>query len=97
MLKKLWRSLVGCVKWVFWFIVIGLILNVVVLGALIVTPAMFFFFWKARSTGEVFQDVAERFADKVAEEIRKMDNVNMFNDVEFEMEIDDDEDDLFKV
>ena len=95
MLKKLWRSFVGCVKWVFWIVALGLVLNVVLLGALVVTPVMFFFFWKARSTGEVFQDVAERFADKIAEEIRKMDNVNMYNDVEFDMETDDAEDNLF--
>ncbi len=95
MVKKLWRSFVGCVKWVFWLVAMGLILNVVLLGALLVTPAMFFFFWKARSTGEVFQEVAEKVADRIAEEIRKMDKVNMFNDVEFNMETNDGEDDLF--
>lgn len=97
MLKKLWRSLVGCVKWVFWLIAIGLILNVVLLGAVIVTPAMFFFFWKARSTAEVFEEVIEKVSARFAEEMEKADRFNVYNDVEFEMEIDDDEDDLFKV
>jgi hypothetical protein len=95
MLKKLWRSLVGCVKWVFWFIVIGLILNVVVLGALIVTPVMFFFFWKARSTAEVFEEVLEKVAARFAEEMEKSDKFSLYNDVEFDMEIDDEENDLF--
>ena len=92
MLKKLWRSFVGCVKWVFWIVALGLILNVVLLGSLVVTPVMFFFFWKARSTAEVFEQVAERVADRIKEE---MDNVNMYNDVEFTMETDDEENDLF--
>jgi cell division protein FtsX len=95
MVKKLWRSFVGAVKWVFWVLVMALVVNVMFLCALLVTPAMFFFFWKARTTGEVFQEVAEKIADRIAEEIRKMDDVNMVNDVEFEMETDDDEDNLF--
>lgn len=94
MLKKLWRSFVGCVKWVFWILVLGLILNVVLLGSLLVTPAMFFFFWKARSTAQVFEQVAERVADKLKEEMDKA-GFNMYNDVEFDMEIDDAEDNLF--
>lgn len=97
MLKKLWRSFVGCVKWVFWFIAIGLILNVMVLGALVVTPVMFFFFWKARSTAEVFDEVLKKVSARFAEEMEKADRFNIYNDVEFEMEIDDEKDDLFEM
>ena len=97
MMRKLWRSLVGSVKWVFWLIAIGLVINTVLLGAVIVTPVMFFLFWKAQSTAEVFAEVIEKVAAKVAEEMEKSDKFEMFNDVEFDMEIDDDEDDLFKV
>lgn len=95
MIKKLWRCLFGCVKWAFWWVALALILNVVFLGALIVTPAMFFFFWKARTTAEVFDEVIDKVANRFAEEMEKTDRFNMFNDVEFEMEIDDDEDNVF--
>jgi hypothetical protein len=94
MLKKLWRSLVGCAKWVGWLVAVGLILNVVLLGALLVTPVMFFFFWKARSTMEVFEEVIDKVVNRLAEEVEKA-GFSMHNDVEFDMEIDDDEDNLF--
>jgi len=98
MMRKLWRSFVGSVKWVLWVVALAFVLNVIALGALIVTPVMFFLFWKAHSTAEVFVEVMEKVTAKIIEEAQKSDKFEMFNDVEFEMEIDDEEDDdLFKV
>lgn len=94
MIRKLWRSFIGSVKWVLWIISFALIINVMLLAALLVTPVMFFFFLRARSTAEVFETLIERVADRVAYELDKM-GVNMRNDVEFDMEIDEDEDNLF--
>jgi hypothetical protein len=94
MIRKLWRSFVGSVKWVLWIISLALIANAMLFAALLVTPVMFFFFVRARSTAEVFETLIERIADKVADEMQKL-GVNMYNDVEFDMEIDEDEDNLF--
>jgi hypothetical protein len=95
MFKKLWRSFVGSVKWVFWMLTMCLVLNVMLVCALLVTPALFFFFWKAQSTAEVFEEIIDKVATRFAEEMEKADKFNIYNDVEFEMEIDDEEDNVF--
>lgn len=87
MIKKLWRSFIGCVKWVLWLVAFAFLLNVFLLGGLLVTPVMFFFFWKARSTAEVFDVVADRLADRISEEFKKYE----WKDVEFEMDFGDDD------
>ena len=94
MIRNLWKAIVGSVKWVLWIIAVALITNVMLLGALIVTPVMFFFFFRARSATAVIDTLIERASDKIYAEIEKH-GFNMHNDVEFDMEIDEDEDNLF--
>jgi len=91
MIKKFGRALGGSVKWFFWLVALALVVNATILCALLVTPAMFFFFWKAQSTAEVFNSVAERLGDRLAKEIEKA-AWSEFKDVEFEMDFGDDDD-----
>ena len=91
MLKRIWKSLVGCVKWFFWVLGVAICANAIFLCALIITPALFYFFFRARSSAEVFDAMLDRTATRLAEELNKFE----WKDVEFEMDFGDgDEDEL---
>lgn len=91
MIKKLWKSLLGCIKWFFWVLGVAIVANAMFLCALIITPALFFFFWRARSSADVFDTMLDRAATRLADELTKFE----WKDVEFEMDFgEDDEDEL---
>ncbi len=89
MLKRIWKSFVGCVRWVFWVLTFAILANAAFIFALIITPAMFYLFWRARSFTDVVGDVGVKVTERLVEELQKFE----WKDVEFEADFGDDDDD----
>lgn len=85
MIKNLGRSILGSIRWVGWLVALALVINVALLCAVLITPALFYFFWRASTTAEVFETIGDKIADRIAEEIDKA-------QWKVELEIEDDQD-----